>query len=121
MVGGLVGRAPRQSEAVACVPACVRASAGPSRDTRGVLFASFVCAVRPSHGRLRGEGAQTKGGGVCVRVGASHCSQAQMAAAKLIVSMQTRAPMQPMYSLFYTVYSLPNVVLPFFGGLFVDR
>lgn len=26
-----------------------------------------------------------------------------------------------MYSLFYTVYSLPNIALPFFGGIFVDR
>lgn len=25
------------------------------------------------------------------------------------------------YSLFYAMYSLPNTVLPFFGGYFVDR
>lgn len=26
-----------------------------------------------------------------------------------------------MYSLLYTVYSLPNIILPFFGGFFVDK
>lgn len=25
------------------------------------------------------------------------------------------------FSLMYTVYSLPNIVLPFFGGIFIDR
>lgn len=25
------------------------------------------------------------------------------------------------FSLLYTVYSLPNIVLPFFGGIFIDR
>lgn len=28
---------------------------------------------------------------------------------------------QTMFSLLYTVYSIPNVILPFFGGYFVDR
>ncbi len=25
------------------------------------------------------------------------------------------------YGLLYTVYSIPNIVLPFFGGIFIDR
>ncbi|TFJ84951.1 hypothetical protein NSK_003979 [Nannochloropsis salina CCMP1776] len=32
-----------------------------------------------------------------------------------------KSEFEPMYSLFYTVYSLPNIVLPFFGGIFVDK
>ncbi|KAM3569251.1 hypothetical protein VYU27_008651 [Nannochloropsis oceanica] len=32
-----------------------------------------------------------------------------------------KADFEPMYSLLYTVYSLPNIVLPFFGGIFVDK
>jgi MFS family permease len=30
-------------------------------------------------------------------------------------------PLQPLFSLLYTVYSIPNVILPFFGGFFVDK
>ena len=28
---------------------------------------------------------------------------------------------ETLYSLLYTVYSIPNVILPFFGGYFVDK
>jgi MFS family permease len=31
------------------------------------------------------------------------------------------AKWQTWYSLLYTVYSIPNVILPFFGGFLVDK
>jgi MFS family permease len=33
----------------------------------------------------------------------------------------SKGDFEPYYSLLYSVYSLPNIVLPFFGGVFVDR
>ncbi|GMH95609.1 hypothetical protein TrST_g6790 [Triparma strigata] len=44
--------------------------------------------------------------------------------ASLHNSMQTLMPstnFETYYSLLYTVYSIPNIVLPFFGGFFVDK